>query len=71
MEIRRITIDAGEDRNWVFSFETRSSPVEIIAQAKTLGYIVIPAGAPWRRGNEDSRTPREACVLFSRVVEVS
>ena len=71
MEIRRIIVDAGEARNWVFSLETRSSPIEIIAQAKKLGYLAIPAGALGRRGDEESRAPREACILFSRIVEVS
>jgi hypothetical protein len=71
MEIRRITVDAGEDRNWVFSLETLSSAVEIIAQAKKLGYLAVPAGALRQRGDEESRAPRAACIPFSRIVEVS
>jgi hypothetical protein len=71
MEMRHITVDAGEDRNWVFSLETPAGPVEIIAQAAKLGYIVIPAGAPCRQGNEETRSARETCVLHSRLVAVS
>jgi hypothetical protein len=71
MEIRRITVDAGEARNWVFSLETLSSAVEIIAQAKKLGYLAVPAGALRQRGDEESRALRDACIPFSRIVEVS
>ena len=71
MEIRRIIVDAGEARNWVFRVETHSSPIEIIAQAKKLGNLAIPAGALRQRGDEESRAPRDACIPFSRIVGVS
>jgi hypothetical protein len=71
MEIRRVTVDAGEARNWVFSLETLSSAIEILAQARKLGHLAVPAGALRQRGDEESRTPLKACIPFSRIVEVS
>jgi hypothetical protein len=70
METRLVTIDIGEDRHAVFSLQTSASPAEIVAAAKTLGYIVFPAGALRRQAGEDTRLPREAYVLSPRLVQV-
>jgi hypothetical protein len=70
MATRLITVDMGEDRNVVLSLKTQASPVEIIAAAKTLGYVVFPAGALCVRAGEETRLPREAYVLLARIVQV-
>jgi hypothetical protein len=70
METRLVTIDIGEDRNVVMSLQTQASPAEIIAAARTLGYIVFPAGALRRQAGEEARLSRDAYVLSPRLVQV-